>query len=69
MAAGGNVDGWGLEKTHNMLRLILEAEPALLTARNGMNKTAAEWAKHEKKRQSAQFLSHYATMNPGLSGR
>eukprot|EP00440_Ansanella_granifera_P014486 gb/GFBE01015744.1/.p1 GENE.gb/GFBE01015744.1/~~gb/GFBE01015744.1/.p1 ORF type:complete len:359 (+),score=88.09 gb/GFBE01015744.1/:1-1077(+) len=60
VVAGGNVESWGTEKTHAMLRLILDWDPEFLTIKNEQGKTAADWAKHEKKRQSAAFLTNYA---------
>eukprot|EP00434_Breviolum_minutum_P017715 symbB.v1.2.015636.t5/scaffold1142.1/size245703/5 len=42
-----------------MLRMIIEADPELLASKNGMGKTPAEWAKHEKKRHHSAFLTSY----------
>lgn len=59
IAASASVDTGGVDRIHAMLRMIIDADPSLLAAKNGMGKTPAEWAKHEKKRHHSAFLSSY----------
>lgn len=67
IAASASVDTGGVERIHAMLRMIIEADPELLASKNGMGKTPAEWAKHEKKRHHSAFLTSYVggTYVPG----
>jgi len=67
IAASASVDTGGVDRIHAMLRMIIEADPELLASKNGMGKTPAEWAKHEKKRHHSAFLTSYVggTFVPG----
>ena len=49
IAASASVDGGGVERVHAMLRMIVDADPSLLAAKNAMGKHGA---------QSDTFLSY-----------
>lgn len=57
IAAGGNLDAWGTEKSCNMIKLLLEWDRDLLFVKNKMGKTPLEWARLEKKLKQAKYIT------------